>query len=231
MVIPKINDPEVYRDICPTASRFVKIESGTILDVKMQYSIMNLKNSVSDCFIREEVLDKLIKAEKYLPEGIKFRIWDVWRPFSLQAELYDLYSKSIIKMFNLENQSESEQNKVIGKYISYPEYNALVPPVHTTGGAVDLTIVDANGNELPMGTEFDSFSEKTQTDYYEKKSCDLNIRENRRILYNAMIKAGFTNLPSEWWHYDYGDRFWAYYNNKPAIYKGIFTLEELKYEK
>ncbi len=37
---------------------------------------------------------------------------------------------------------------------------------------------------------------------------DEQVRENRRLLYYAMIDAGFTNLPSEWWHYDYGDRFW-----------------------
>ena len=43
-----------------------------------------------------------------------------------------------------------------------------------------------------------------------------------------MIKAGFTNLPSEIWHYDYGNRAWAYYNKKPAIYKGILELKQNK---
>ena len=52
-------------------------------------------------------------------------------------------------------------------------------------------------------------------------SCD----KVKTYLYNAMIKAGFTNLPSEVWHYDYGNRAWAYYNKKPAIYKGILELK------
>jgi D-alanyl-D-alanine dipeptidase len=43
-----------------------------------------------------------------------------------------------------------------------------------------------------------------------------------------MIKAGFTNLPTEWWHYDYGDKFWAYYNKTRTLYTGLFTKEELK---
>ena len=42
-----------------------------------------------------------------------------------------------------------------------------------------------------------------------------------------MTEVGFTNLPSEIWHYDYGDRAWAFYNNEPALYKGIFKLEEI----
>lgn len=82
-----------------------------------------------------------------------------------------------------------------------------------------------------MGTGFDSFSDKTRTDYYETNSIDLNIRNNRRILYNAMISAGFTNLPSEWWHFDFGDRFWGYYNNKPAIYEGVFDISEINRRK
>ena len=121
---------------------------------------------------------------------------------------------NMVQMVNLQ---------IISRYVSYPENNVLLPPVHTTGGAVDLTLIDSDGNELDMGTEFDSFSEAASTAYYEQVGTDTKIRDNRRMLYNAMTGAGFTNLPSEWWHYDFGDRFWAYYNRKPAIYKGVFT--------
>ena len=88
------------------------------------------------------------------------------------------------------------------------------------------------GRELPMGCGFDAFTDKTYAAYYEtaehvQGAEDEQVRENRRLLYYAMIDAGFTNLPSEWWHYDYGDRFWAYYMRKPAIYEGVFTREEI----
>ena len=46
------------------------------------------------------------------------------------------------------------------------------------------------------------------------------IKNNRRILYNAMISEDFVNLPSEWWHYDYGDKVWASVKNKDVIYIG-----------
>ena len=57
---------------------------------------------------------------------------------------------------------------------------------------------------------------------------DNIIKENRRLLYSAMIDTGFTNLPSEWWHYDYGDENWAKAKGLKALYKGIFSQNEMK---
>ena len=42
-----------------------------------------------------------------------------------------------------------------------------------------------------------------------------------------MIESGFTNLPSEVWHYDYGNRAWGYYNKQPAIYQGQLQLDKI----
>ena len=108
-----------------------------------------------------------------------------------------------------------------------PIKDTLIPPAHTTGGAIDVTLVDANGHALDMGCEFDAFNEKTKTDYFEDTEENVKIRDNRRLLYSCMISAGFTNLPSEWWHYDFGNKIWAYYKNEPAIYEGVFDKSEL----
>ena len=62
--------------------------------------------------------------------------------------------------------------------------------------------------------------------FFENEKNEM-VRENRRLLYNTMVGQGFTNLPSEWWHFDYGNRFWAFYKKKKAIYRGVFTKEEL----
>ena len=188
-----------------------------------------MKYAESTCYVREEVYQLLIQAAQKLPVGYRFRILDAWRPFTLQEELYDLYSKQIIEDFKLEQYPSDEAKMIIKKYISEPIPNQSLAPVHTTGGAIDLTIIDKSGNELDMGTPFDSFSLKSYTAYFEDTTNPL-VRENRRLLYHTMTQVGFTNLPSEWWHYDYGDHFWGYYQKKPAIYKGIFTRKEL-YEK
>lgn len=63
-----------------------------------------------------------------------------------------------------------------------------------------------------MGTLFDDFTNRAWSNHFESYEDCEDVKKNRRILYNVMIMAGFTNLPSEWWHYDYGDKFWAYFN-------------------
>ena len=229
--IPSISAPQLFTSVKISCSQFVRLNDTDSFDISMQYPLMKMKNSVSDCFVREEVFDKLLKVSKALDGRYRLKILDAWRPLALQYELYYTYRELILKEFRLENKDDNLQSEIINKFVSYPSDDFMVPPVHTTGGAVDLTLTDINGNELEMGTGFDSFSDKTRTDYYETNSIDLNIRNNRRILYNAMISAGFTNLPSEWWHFDFGDRFWGYYNNKPAIYEGVFDISEINRRK
>ena len=227
--IPSIDEPLCYFEKNFINSEFVEIVSNDYIDVQLQYPLMGMKNAEQSCLLRKEVYERLLDAAKKLPKGYKIRILDAWRPFGLQEELYDKYSREIILAQGLESVSEEERNAVIRKYISEPKMDRTFPPVHTTGGAVDVTLLDCEGNELNMGTEFDSFSDETHTAFFEMEGS-VEIRNNRRLLYNVMISAGFTNLPSEWWHYDYGNRFWAYYLQKPSLYRGVFTLEEM-YEK
>lgn len=221
--IPNKEEPKAYDKFQICDSPFIELVDGEVFDVKMQYPLLHLENAESRCFVRVEVYERLLQAKAFLPNGITFRIWDAWRPFCLQKELYNKYSERIINYFHLESQSEACQKKEIAKYVSEPVYDIMYAPVHTTGGAVDVTLVDSDGRELDLGTEFDAFSEETCTNYFES-SDNEKVKENRRILWNAMEQAGFTNLPSEWWHFDYGDKFWAYYAQSPVLYKGIFDV-------
>lgn len=205
----------------------VEIPNNIGIIIDMQYPKLGMNFAINKCLIRKEVLNMLIEAKKKLPEGITLKIWDAYRPLSLQKELFYKYKNKIIKDFNLDNLSENEQNEIIKKYVSLPIEDENIPPLHTTGGAIDVTLTNMKNNkDLDMGVKFDEFSNLTNSDAYENENIDINIRNNRRILYNAMTSAGFTNLPSEIWHYDYGDRAWAFYKNKPAKYKGIFDLNE-----
>lgn len=239
-------------------SPFKEIVSGGKFVVEMQYVKMGMSNAVPKAFLRCEAYDTLIKASAFLPDGYGFKILDAWRPFELQRELFYAYRQKIIRDFRLEGKSSDEQDSFVKRFVSLPNADVTHPPVHTTGGAVDLTVIDEEGNELPMGTDFDEFTDRTQTAYYEelvkgempseisdndaiarylennKHYVELSDKEkrmqivfNRRVLYTAMTKAGFTNLPSEWWHYDYYDRFYAYYTDTKARYKGAFALPDL----
>lgn len=226
--IPDIPDPSIYTEAAFIDSGFVELVSNDLWNVKMMYPLLGMKNAESRCFMRKEAYAKLTEAAKRLPEGYRFRIWDAWRPFALQQELFREYAEDIIAKFNLEDCDNSTKSAYVSKFVSPPVNDEDVPPAHTTGGAVDLTILDPQGNELDMGSGFDEFTDRTHTAYYEINDGgdrSRTIRENRRLLYHVMTESGFTNLPSEWWHYDYGDRFWAYYTKQPALYRGVFTGE------
>lgn len=222
----EIPTPELYEKVNFCDSEFIEIETNEYLDVEMQYPLLGMKNAEARCLLRKQVYDLLIEASKLLPKGYKLKILDAWRPLALQRELYSVYLERIIKYFKLDGCTEEQRKAFIKKYVSEPVENEKIPPVHTTGGAVDLTVTDKEGNDLDMGTKFDDFTDKANTSYFEKAN-DSIIRENRRLLYKIMTDVGFTNLPSEWWHYDYGDRFWAFYNKKPAIYRGVFSNEKI----
>ena len=230
--IPMIADPKRYADSTFVDSAFIELRNCDLWDVKMLYPALGMEHAEKQCFVRKEVYERLCAAAGNLPEGYRFRIWDAWRPFALQHELFEKYSVDIIRDFGLEGRPEEEKKAVICKFVSDPVADRKVPPAHTTGGAIDLTVLDPEGRELEMGCDFDAFTDKTCASYFEVPEhtpgiTEERIRQNRRLLYFAMTDAGFTNLPSEWWHYDYGDRFWAYYQKKPAIYEGIFTREEI----
>lgn len=227
--ILRLEQPKRWVDNGFINSRIAVITEDMGFNVDLQYPKMKCRNAVRTCFVREEILERLKTARSFLPEGYSFKIYDAWRPMKLQEELYEQYTAHIAGKYDLDALSEEDREEFLSRFISPPVHDRINPPVHTTGGAIDLTIVDSKGKELNMGTAFDEFSDKAYTAHFEGTE-EEEIIYNRRMLYNSMIKAGFTNLPSEWWHYDYGDKFWAYYNKTKTLYSGLFTEEELGYE-
>jgi D-alanyl-D-alanine dipeptidase len=57
-----------------------------------------------------------------------------------------------------------------------------------------------------MGTGFDDFTglaePRRETQYLASGQLSQQQIGNRRILRSIMERAGFTQLPNEWWHYD-----------------------------
>ncbi|MGW2785442.1 M15 family metallopeptidase [Streptomyces populi] len=90
-------------------------------------------------------------------------------------------------------------------HVSPPE---IAP--HSTGAAVGLTLVDADGRELDMGTPVNANPEESDGACYSAADgISGRARAHRRLLSDALIAAGLVNYPTEWWHWSYGDRYRA----------------------
>jgi D-alanyl-D-alanine dipeptidase len=87
-------------------------------------------------------------------------------------------------------------------YVADPRTGSL----HNFGFAIDLSLEDETGRELDMGTPFDDFTALSRPDQErenkEEGKLSTEQLEHRSILRNVMLKAGFIQLPIEWWHYD-----------------------------
>ena len=94
---------------------------------------------------------------------------------------------------------------------------------HQTGGAVDVSLCNAKGEELDMGTDYMEMTSQTLTNSHK---VSKEARQNRRILYKALTSQGLQNYPAEWWHYCYGDRMWAAYQRKEYAIYGLVEKED-----
>ena len=102
------------------------------------------------------------------------------------------------------------------RYVSPPE----VAP-HTAGAAVDLTLIDADGRDLDMGTEVNATPEESgNACFTQALAISDPARRNRRLLEEVLTSAGLVNYPTEWWHWSYGDRYWALLTGATAAVYG-----------
>lgn len=202
--------------------RLVEIKSKDNIIFSPVYYLNGIPGAISKCYLRETVAEKIINISNNLPNGYKLKIFDAWRPIEVQKYLFENYKNKLKK--DNENLSEDELNILTKQFVSLPTNDIYDAPVHCTGGAVDLTLVNKNGIELDMGTEFDDFSEKANTDYFEIDNLSFEVKNNRRLLCKIMRDAGFTSFENEWWHFDYGDKFGAKRTNNFILYHGIFNI-------
>ncbi len=172
-----------------------------------------------DIVIREGVLKRLLVAKKRLPDGLNFKIWDGYRSLKVQTILYVGLYKKIIRSRPL--LTFEQVQKEVEKFVARPSFDFNRPSPHNTGAAVDLTLVDRNGKELDMGTEFDHFDDPSYTMHYkdaQEGTKEFKWHMNRMILHSVLTGEGFFNFEDEWWHYSYGDTFWADAFSENALY-------------
>ena len=221
-----LTDKVELNEVCEEFVDVFAYSNGEI-KVDMQYAKAGIPFAAQTAYVRKTVAEKLIEAKKLLPQGYTFVIFDAWRPYEVQLKLFENYCLEIQRNATVA-MTEQEVTRKACEFVSFPDKSKRLSYVHSTGGAIDVTIADANGQKLNMGTEFDDFSEKSYTAWYEQNGADEQVKRNRRLLHNVLCACGFTNYPAEWWHYDFGDGFWAFYTHKEAMYSSIYEEADVK---
>jgi D-alanyl-D-alanine dipeptidase len=157
-------------------------------------------------FGRKGMIERLLKAAKVVSEkGYRLHIYQIYRSPETQTnrrnELYEQLKQKY------PDYDETEILRLLNTGI------AGVGGGHQTGGAVDMGLCDKEGRELDMGTQYSEHNQKTKTRCI---ALTDEQRRNRRVLVDAMQRAGFVNYPAEWWHFSYGDKMWAAYSSKKS---------------
>lgn len=139
-----------------------------------------LKQAVYDCgecYLRKSTAEALVKAnEAFKQLGYRIKLFDCYRPLSVQKKMWKILPGT--------------------DYVANPAKGSK----HNRGAAVDLTLVDAEGKELNMGTPFDFFGKEAHHTYTEHSK---EVLENRKLLKETLNKYNFKSIYSEWWHYEY----------------------------
>ncbi|MFN3962210.1 MAG: M15 family metallopeptidase [Fimbriimonadaceae bacterium] len=152
-------------------------------------------------YLRETVVRMLKDAQTRLPEGVRFGVTDAWRPLQRQVRIYE-------RMTAWLKEAKPELpphvvKRTVNRWVAPP--NRKAPPGHCTGAAVDLVLLNAQGEVLDTTSPFDRLRGAPTFSY----GLTPEARANRMMLYEAMMAAGFSNCRDEWWHYSYGDAGWA----------------------
>ena len=138
---------------------------------------------VAKAYLHHDAAAALADVQRELAaKGLGLKVYDAYRPLSVQQQMWDLIHDE--------------------RYVSNPAVNA---GRHTRGTAVDLTLVDQHGHELPMPTGFDDFTERA---HRGAAGIPPDAAGNAKLLEDVMVRHGFIPYPFEWWHFDY--RTWKH---------------------
>lgn len=166
----------------PLDSELVKVTDYIpTIAVELKYaSAENFTGSViyafSDAYLRYGTVKKLSEVQKKLErQGLGIKIWDAFRPASAQFRLWEIYPDAT--------------------YVANPNKGFSS---HSCGNTVDITLIDANGNEVEMPTGFDDFTAKSDRDYAD---CGETAKQNALLLENLMTAHDFKPYWGEWWHF------------------------------
>ena len=188
--------------------------------------------------LRSAVIKLLIEAQDQLQQrqpGWALAIFDAWRPLAVQRFMVAHSIAEECRSRGLDPLTATaaalaEVTAAVGRFWAPPSDNPATPPPHSTGAAVDLTLLDAAGAVVDMGSAIDVIGAVSEPDHFRQRADQepqslqrqqwLRFDQRRRLLQAVMEAAGFAQHPNEWWHFSYGDQLWAWRWGEPAALYG-----------
>jgi D-alanyl-D-alanine dipeptidase len=180
--------PYVIEDVIAVSPPLSNIRVHLAYSTRDNFLHEDVYGDLEKCYLRREVVEMLTTAQTLLEEkskGYQLIVYDCLRPRSVQYKMWRLVKGT------------GEEG-----YVADPEQGSI----HNFGAAVDVSIVDQEGNLLDMGTPFDYFGDLAQPRYEDRflKEGALTKKQidNRILLRKVMKEAGFQTIPDEWWHFN-----------------------------
>ncbi len=176
----------------------------------------------SPYWLRQGVLERLLSAQaalRRIQPDWNIQIFDAYRPIAVQQYMVSYTFEQLLHSKNLtvDALSPSQRQALLQEVYQFwaePNLDPKMPPPHSTGAALDVTLVDATGIPVEMGSPIDEMSPRSFPDHYKNLGANLEpatqFHQNRLLLRQVMISAGFEQHPQEWWHFSYGDQLWVW---------------------
>ncbi|WP_433201794.1 M15 family metallopeptidase [Dactylosporangium sp. CS-047395] len=153
--------------------------------------------------VRRELAVRLQAARAALPGGIRLLVVEGYRPAYRQQAIIDRYAAELRAV--RPGIGEPELHTLTSRFVA-----PLAVAPHVAGAAVDLTLADDAGVELDLGTAIDATPEASGGRcYFAAEHISAEARANRALLARVLGREGLVNYHTEWWHWSYGDRYWA----------------------
>jgi D-alanyl-D-alanine dipeptidase len=177
-----------------TQAEFEDLTSLPQVKVDLRYGTTNnllgrdVYGGYQKVLLHREAAKKFRRAAELLAErapALHFVVFDALRPQAAQIQFWEIVKGT------------PQQ-----PYFADPAKGSI----HSFGFAIDLSLLDAHGKELPMGTEFDDLSPlaepRREEEFLREGKLTAEHLKNRRLLRSLMEEAGFLSIPHEWWHFD-----------------------------
>jgi D-alanyl-D-alanine dipeptidase len=169
---------------------------------------------------RKSVAVKLRQAVQSMPVEFALLVKDAFRPPCLQQQFFSSYIEQL----------KATNSELSGDHLIALASRFVAPPDvagHPTGGAIDLTLCTRSGEELDLGGAYDEDGDASNGACFS--SCNLigeAEKRHRKILFLALERVGLVNYPFEWWHWSYGDKYWAAVSGaESAVYGPLHAPE------